>query len=201
LLSIITQSRPGGAVCFSWIAAVLHGIIFGAVPPELNDRLNECRMEKINTLLRSACLIMLAIGVFSGCSKTAAEPEIPGPKETVVLNLVDVQDQKVGSLFIDNMNGKAQARISMDSGYYYTDANMKANITLSTPDGTVLYAHCTDVNSKDGKCSTFPITVLKDNSDALFRAITTTSGIVFNVMDKNNNVFAKSVKHTIVIDN
>ncbi|MCE3282931.1 MAG: hypothetical protein K0Q66_1668, partial [Chitinophagaceae bacterium] len=50
-------------------------------------------------------------------------------------------------------------------------------------------------------CSTFPITVLKDNSDAMFQAITSTGGIVFNVLDKDNNVFAKSVKSTIVIDN
>jgi hypothetical protein len=161
-------------------------------------------MERINTLIKSACFALLATGIISsGCSKTAAAPEeeIQGPKETVVLNLVDVQDKKVGSLFIDNMNGKAQARISMDSGYYYTDANMKANITLTTTDGTLVYAHCADVNSRDGKCSTFPITVLKDNSDAMFQAITSTGGIVFNVLDKDNNVFAKSVKSTIVIDN
>jgi len=56
------------------------------------------------------------------------------------------------------------------------------------------------VSGKDGQCTTFPITVLNDNSDALFEKITTDC-IVFNVLDKNNNVYAKSAKHTIVIDN
>jgi hypothetical protein len=158
-------------------------------------------MEKINTLLKPALAMLLAIAIF-GCSKTASEPnEVKGPKETVVLNLVDVSDQKVGSLYIDNMNGRARARIAMDNGYYTPGTDMKANITLTDANGTTVYAHCQDVSGNTGQCSTFPITVLKDNSDALYGQITSTSGLVFNVMDKNNNVFAKSARQTIVIDN
>jgi hypothetical protein len=99
------------------------------------------------------------------------------------------------------MNGKARARISMNNGYYTAGNNMKTNITLTDANGTALYAHCQDVNGNTGQCSTFPITVLKDNSDALFDKITTTEGLVFNVMDNNNNVFARSAKYTIAIDN
>ena len=156
-------------------------------------------MEKI--LLRSGLILLIAISFLSGCSKTAAEPEIRGPQETVILSLVDVSDQQVGNLYIDNMNGRAQARISLDSGYYTAGQNLKANITLTTADGTAVYAHCTDVNGNTGKCNTFPIKVLEDNSDALFKEITSTDGIVFNVLDANNNVFARSEQYTIVINN
>jgi hypothetical protein len=160
-------------------------------------------MEKLNTLIRSALMLMLVVVLLNACSKTAARPndEIKGPSETVVLNLVDVNNKEVGSLYIDNMNGRAQARISMDSGYYNAGQDMKANITLTTSNGTTLYANCTDVSGGNGKCSTFPIKVLKNNSDALFQEITSTDGIVFNVLDRNNNVFARSTQHTVVIDN
>lgn len=160
-------------------------------------------MGKLNILIRSAFILVLVVILLNACSKTAASPndEIKGPSETVVLNLVDVNNHEVGSLYIDNMNGRAQARISMDSGYYSAGQDMKANITLTTTDGTTLYANCTDVNGGTGKCSTFPIKVLKNNSDALFKEITSTEGIVFNVLDRNNNVFARSTQHTVVIDN
>jgi len=160
-------------------------------------------MEKLNTVIRSAFTIMLIAVLFNACSKTAARPndEMKGPSETVVLNLVDVNDQKVGSLYIDNMNGRAQARFSMDSGYYSAGKNMKANITMHTVNGTSVYAHCTDVSGNTGKCNTFPIKVLNKNSDALFQEIVSTDGIVFNVLDANNNVFASSKQLSIVIDN
>jgi hypothetical protein len=162
-------------------------------------------MEKKITRLSSALVIAVLV-IFYGCSKTASaptpEPEIKGPTETVVLNMVSASDDsKVGSLYIDNMNGRARARIHMDSGYYTAGANMKANITLTTPDGTVVYANCQDVSGSNGQCSTFPITVLKDNSDALFGKIVSTDGIVFNVLDRNNKVFARSTSQTIVINN
>lgn len=158
-------------------------------------------MEKISTLLKSACTAMLAIGLLSGCSKTAAEPEIKGPKETIVLPLVDMSNAQVGSLYIDDMGGRAQARIELDKGHYTAGQNMKANVTLTSGGNTAVYAHCTDVDGNTGKCNTFPIKVLRDNSDALFTGITTTQGIVFNVMDRNNNVYARTAKHTIVMDN
>jgi hypothetical protein len=160
-------------------------------------------MEKLKTFVRSALMLMLVVVLLNACSKTAARPndEMKGPSETVVLNLVDVNNQEVGSLYIDNMNGRAQARISMDSGYYTAGQDMKTNITLTTTAGTTLYANCTDVSGGNGKCSTFPIKVLKNNSDALFKEITGTEGIVFNVLDRNNNVFARSTQHAIVIDN
>jgi hypothetical protein len=114
---------------------------------------------------------------------------------------MDVSNNKVGALYIDNMDGKAQARIKMDSGRYTAGTDMKANVTLTDANGTSVYALCTDVSGKDGQCKTFPITVLQDNSDALYQNIISTTGIVFNVFDKNNNVYAKSTKQTIVIDN
>ncbi len=160
-------------------------------------------MEKLNKIVRSALMLVLVVVLLNACSKTAARPndEIKGPSETVVLSLVDVNNQEVGSLYIDNMNGRAQARVRLDSGYYTTGQDMKTNITLTTTAGTTLYANCTDVSGGNGKCSTFPIKVLKNNSDALFNEITSTEGIVFNVLDRNNNVFARSTQHTIVIDN
>jgi hypothetical protein len=162
-------------------------------------------MERKITWLSSALAIGMMI-VISGCSKTASAPkpdeEIKGPTETVVLNMVSTSNEsKVGSLYIDNMNGRARARIQMDSGYYTQGSNMKANITLTTPSGTVLYANCQDVSGTNGQCSTFPITVLKDNSDALFSKITSTDGLVFNVLDKDNKVYARSTSQTIVINN
>lgn len=159
-------------------------------------------MERINTIARSAFTMLLAIAIFSGCSKTASAPdEVQGPKETIVLPLVDISNNEVGSLYIDDMNGRAQARISMKNGHYTAGQNMKANITLTTTDGTAVYANCADVNGNTGKCNTFPIKVLSNNSDATFEYVARTQGIVFNVLDRNNNVYAKSVKFTIVIDN
>ncbi len=160
-------------------------------------------MEKPNTIIRSTLVLLLAIILLNACSKTAAKPneEIQGPSETVVLSLVDVNNHHVGSLYIDNMKGRAQARISMDSGYYRAGENMKANITLTTSAGTTVYAHCTDVSGNTGKCNTFPIKVLQNNSDAIFKELTTTNGIIFNILDANNDVFARSAQHAIVIDN
>jgi hypothetical protein len=159
-------------------------------------------MEKKNTLLSVAFAMLLAITLL-GCSKTASAPkeEVKGPTETVVLNMVDISNNNVGTLYIDNMNGKAQARIKMDSGYYTAGTDMKANVTLTDANGTAVYALCTDVSGKDGQCKTYPITVLKDNSDAVYQSITSTNGIVFNVYDKDNKVYARSTKQTIVIDN
>lgn len=157
-------------------------------------------MERTNTLTRMLLAILLVTGIF-GCSKTATQPEVRGPKETIVLDMVDISNNTVGTLYIDNMDGKAQARIKMNDGTYTAGNNMKANITLTDANGTVIYANCQDVSGANGQCKTFPITVLSDNSDASYQKITSTNGIVFNVMDKNNNVFAKSTKTTIVIDN
>ncbi|HEX6914438.1 MAG TPA: hypothetical protein VF145_04315 [Chitinophagaceae bacterium] len=159
-------------------------------------------MKKINTLAGWACTLLLATGLSSGCTKSAANPEeIKGPKETVVLPLLNISDQQVGSLYIDDMSGRARARISLNNGYYTAGENMKANVTLTSGSGTTVYAHCTDVDGGTGKCTTFPIKVLSDNSDATFSHVTTTNGLVFNVLDRNNNVFARTAKHTIVIDN
>jgi hypothetical protein len=162
-------------------------------------------MEKKITQFSTLMLIAIMVIIY-GCSKTASapkpEPEIKGPTETVVLNMVSASNEaKVGSLYIDNMNGKARARIHMDSGYYKPGSDMKANITLTTSDGTVIFANCKDVSGSNGQCSTFPITVLKDNSDALFSKIVSTDGIVFNVLDKDNKVYARSTSQTIVINN
>lgn len=156
-------------------------------------------MERIHTFFKTAIAAFAMVAMF-GCSKTASEPEIQAPKETIVLDMVDVSNNNVGALYIDNMNGKAQARIKMKTGYYTTGIDMKANITLSDGSSTTVFANCTDVSGKDGQCTTFPITVLNDKSDALFDKVTK-DGIVFNVLDKNNQVFAKSAKHIIVIDN
>lgn len=160
-------------------------------------------MKRTNTLLRSACAVLLGIFMF-GCSKTASEPnnEVKGPKETVVLNMVDVSNSNtLGTLYIDNMNGRAQARIEMNQGAYTAGNDMKANITLTDANGATVYALCQSVSGSDGKCKTFPITVLQDNSDALYEKIISTNGLAFNVLDKNNNVYATSAKRTIVIDN
>lgn len=160
-------------------------------------------MKKINTLTGMAFTLLLATSLSSGCSKSAASPdeEISGPKETVVLPMFNTTDQQVGSLYIDNMNGRARARISIDNGFYTLGENMKTNVTLTTASGTTVYALCTELDGTNGKCTTFPIKVLSDNSDASFSGVTSTSGLVFNVLDKNNNVYARSAKHTIVIDN
>lgn len=157
-------------------------------------------MERKCTWMTSLTAMGIAVMMF-GCSKTATEPEVKGPKETVVLNLVDVSNNTVGAVFIDNMDGRAQARIRMNNGSYSAGTDMKANITLSDGSTTTVYANCKDVSGKDGQCSTFPITVLSDNSDALYQKVITTNGLVFNVMDANNHVVARSARHTIVIDN
>jgi hypothetical protein len=161
-------------------------------------------MKGKNILLQSALAVLLATGIYS-CSKTAASPkedEVKAPTETVVLNMVSVSDEsKIGSLYIDNMNGRARARMHIDSGYYTSGTNMKANITLTTADGTVVYAHCQDVNGSNGQCTTFPITVMSDNSDAAYQKIISTHGLVFNVLDRNNRVYARSASQTIVINN
>lgn len=156
-------------------------------------------MEKI--WFRTLLIVLLAIGCLSGCKKSTANAEITGPDETIILDLVDRNDRSVGALYVDNMKGRAQARILMDSGYYQPGVNMKANITLSAADGNVLYAHCTDVSGNNGKCSTFPIKVLSNSSDASFEEITKREGIVFNIMDGSNQVFARSKRHAIIIDN
>lgn len=158
-------------------------------------------MEKLRTLLRPALVLGTALALFSGCSKTAAEPEIQGPRETIVLPLVDKSNQQVGSLYIDDMNGRAQARIELDKGHYTAGQHMKANVTLTNSGNRTVYAHCTDVDGNTGRCSTFPIKVLEDNTDAMFGRITSLQGIEFNVLDRNNNVFARSTRHAIVIDN
>lgn len=159
-------------------------------------------MEKISTLARSLFIILLATAIFAGCSKTQAEPnEVVGPKETVVLPMLDLNNNEVGALYIDNMNGKAQARISINNGYYTAGENMKTNATLTDASGTAVYAHCTDLDGKTGKCSTFPIRRLSNNSDATFSDVTATQGLVFNVLDRTGNIVARSAKHVIVIDN
>jgi hypothetical protein len=162
-------------------------------------------MEKINTLASSFFTMLLALSLFSSCTKSAAEAptdEQIGPKETVVLPMLDVNNNQVGSLYIDQMNsGRAQARIAINDGYYTVGENMKTNATLTTTDGTTVYATCTDLDGKSGKCSTFPIRRLNNNSDAMFSDVTNTQGLVFNVLDKNGNIVAKSAKHVIVIDN
>jgi hypothetical protein len=155
-------------------------------------------MERMRTYFKAA-VAGVAMALL-GCSKTASAPEeIQGPSETIVLNMVDVSNKTVGALYIDNMNGKAQARIKMNEGSYTAGTNMKANITLTDGSTTTVYANCQDVSGKDGQCKTFPITVLNDNSDALFEKIARTDGIVFNVLDQNNNVYAKSKQHTIIL--
>lgn len=160
-------------------------------------------MEKIATLARSILILFLATGIFTACTKSAAEPndEQLGPKETVVLPMMDINNNEVGALYIDNMNGRAQARIAINDGHYTAGENMKANATLTTADGTVVYANCTDLDGKTGKCSTFPIKRLSNNADATFTDVTVTQGLVFNVLDRNGNIVAKSAKHVIVIDN
>jgi len=157
-------------------------------------------MEKITTLARSLCTMLLALTLFTSCSKTAGEPtdEQMGPKETVVLPMYDISDNEVGAVYIDRMNsGRAQARIELNKGSFTTGEAMKANATLQ--DGTMIYAHCTDVNGTTGKCSTFPIRQLKNNSDAMFGEITTMNGLEFNVLDKNGTVIARSGTHTVIM--
>ena len=152
------------------------------------------------TLGRWTCTLLLGV-ILNGCSRSSKQVEIPGPKETVVLELVNVSDQKVGSLYIENIDGRARARISMDNGHYQPGLNMRATITVNSSNGTAVYAHCNDVDGNTGKCTTFPITVLSDKSHALYETITGTTGLVFNVLDAQNNVYARSARHTIVIDN
>jgi len=88
-------------------------------------------MERIGTFLKPVAAAIAMAAIF-GCSKTASEPEIQGPKETVVLNMLDVSNNTVGSLYIDNMNGKAQARIKMKNGYYTTGTDMKPILHSAT---------------------------------------------------------------------
>jgi hypothetical protein len=163
-------------------------------------------MEKISTLARSFVMMILAISLFSSCTKSAADAptdEQLGPKETIALPMFDVSNNtEVGSLYIDKMNsGRAQARIEMKDALYVSGDNMKANATLTSSNGTTVYAHCTDLDGKSGKCSTFPIKVLSNNSDAMFSDVTNAQGLVFNVLDKNGNIVARSAKHVIIIDN
>ena len=160
-------------------------------------------MEKIVTLARSFFIMLLAAGIFTACTKSVAETddEITGPKETVVLPMLDVNNNQVGSLYLDNMSGRAQARIAINDGHYTAGENMKANATLTTADGTTVYANCTDLDGNTGKCTTFPIRQLSNNIDATYIDVTGTQGLVFNIFDRDGNIVAKSAKHVIVIDN
>ena len=146
--------------------------------------------------------MLLAISLFSSCSKSSAEPpsdEIIGPKETVVLPMLDGGNTQVGSVYIDNMNsGRAQARIALYNGHYNGE-NLKANVTLSIGSATHVYATCTDVDGKTGKCNTFPIKRLSDNIDATFTDITRTDGIVFNVLDANGNIIYRTAKYVVIL--
>jgi hypothetical protein len=160
-------------------------------------------MEKISTLARTFFTMLLAISLFSSCSKSSAEAptdEQLGPKETVALPMFDANNAEVGSVYIDKMNsGRAQARITVNDGYYTAGASMKANATLTTANGTNVYATCTDVDGKTGKCSTFPIKKLNDNSDASFSDVTTSNGLVFNVLDANGNILYKTAKYVVIL--
>jgi len=160
-------------------------------------------MEKITTLAKTFFSMLLAVAIFSSCSKSAAEAptdEQLGPKETVALPMFDANNVEVGSMYIDRMNsGRAQARIELSDGYYTAGQSMKANATLTTANGSTVYATCTDVDGKTGKCSTFPIKKLSNNTDATFSDATTTNGLVFNVMDANGNILYKTAKYVVIL--
>jgi len=145
-------------------------------------------MERINTLASSFFTMLLASSLlFSGCSKSTAEPptdEQLGPKETVVLPMLDVNNNEVGSLHIDRMNsGRAQARITINQGYYTAGENMKTNATLTTSDGTTVYATCTELDGKNGKCSKFPIKRLSSKPGGLFNEVNNEQGLVLEGLE------------------